>query len=278
MTNREAYLAVKRILTKAGKESPAFDAACLCTHFLGLDRPGLAVHGAEQADNAPALLEAARRRAAGEPLQYLVGKWGFLNLDLAVGPGVLCPRAETELLVRTAAAQLQPSAAVLDLCAGTGAVGLGVSSLRPDVRVTCGEKFDAAFAYLAKNCAAYPELGVTPCRLEAFSAADAAAFGPLDGFLCNPPYVKSGEIPGLQQEVRQEPWTALDGGGDGLRFYRAIATLWLPRLAPGGFAAVEIGEDQGPAVSALFCAAGLSRVCVSQDLDGFDRVVCGVNK
>lgn len=275
MTNREAYLAAKRILTEAGKENPAFDAACLSERFLGLDRPGLLVYGTEQADNAPALLEAAHRRAAGEPLQYLVGKWGFLDLDLAVGPGVLCPRAETELLVRTAAAQLPPSAVVLDLCAGTGAVGLGVASLRSDVRVTCGEKFDAAFAYLTENCAAYPELDVTPRRLDALSAADAATFGQLDGFLCNPPYVKSGEIPGLQQEVRQEPWTALDGGGDGLRFYRAIAALWLPRLALGGFAAVEIGEEQGPAVAALFCNAGLSCVRVLQDLDGFDRVVCG---
>lgn len=278
MTNREAYLKAKQILEKAGKEDPAFDAGCLCARFLGLDRPGLAVHGAEQAPGAPALLAAARRRAAGEPLQYLLGKWPFMDLDLAVGPGVLCPRGETELLVRTAAAHLPQDAAVLDLCAGTGAVGLGLSSLRPDVRVTCGEKFDAAFAYLARNCAAYPGLHAAPRRLDAFSAADARSVGGLRGFLCNPPYVHSGEIPGLQPELRHEPQSALDGGPDGLRFYRAIAALWLPHLLPGGFAAVEIGEDQGAAVAALFRRAGLARVAVLRDFNGFDRVVSGFSE
>lgn len=277
MTKQQIYLEVKKILQHSGNESPAFDAVCLCRKVLGLDRAGLAVHGHEAADpQAESALRAlAQRRAVGEPLQYLLGHWPFLDLELAVGEGVLCPREETELLARTAARLLPPNARVLDLCAGSGAVGLGVKSLRPDVSVTCGEKFDAAFAYLKQNCAAYPALEVTPRHLDAFSPEDATACGKLDGFLCNPPYVEAGDIPGLQAELHYEPETALDGGTDGLLFYRAIVQLWVPQVVPGGLCAVEIGESQGAAVAALFSAAGLQNVQVYRDFNSFDRVVSG---
>ncbi|HCA71848.1 MAG TPA: peptide chain release factor N(5)-glutamine methyltransferase [Ruminococcaceae bacterium] len=277
MTKQQIYLQTKRMLRQAGNECPAFDAVCLCGKVLGLDRAGLSIHGSEKAEDSEVqeLERLAQRRANGEPLQYLLGKWPFLNLELAVGEGVLCPREETELLVRTAADMLPRSAQVLDLCAGTGAVGLGLKSLRPDLQVRCGEKFEGAFQFLQKNCQTYAELNVTPVKLDAFSQEDAASCGKLGGFLCNPPYVEAGDIPGLQPELHFEPQTAIDGGADGLRFYRAVAELWIPQLWPGGLCAVEIGESQGAAVSKLFQNAGLQDISVKKDFNGFDRVIAG---
>lgn len=277
MTKEQAYLQAKKILRQAGKESPAFDAVCLCRKVFGLDRAGLAVHGQEAAPDADAreLQRLAALRAGGKPLQYLLGVWPFLELELAVGEGVLCPREETELLVRTAAQRLPQGGRVLDLCAGSGAVGLGLASLRPDLTVFCGEKFDGALHYLRENCCKYANLHVQPLQLDAFSTEDAAACGKLDGFLCNPPYVEENEIPQLQPELHFEPETALDGGEDGLRFYRAIAQIWVPQVKPGGLCAVEIGESQAAAVSGLFQSAGLRDVAVCRDFNAFDRVVYG---
>lgn len=275
MTNRELYLRAKALLVAAGCESPAFDACCLCEKHLGLDRAGLAVHGAESAAPAAvqALLQAARARAQGQPLQYLLGRWPFLDLLLEVGPGVLSPREETELLAKAAAQRLPQAARVLDLCAGSGAVGLGVASLRPDAHVCCGEKFGAAYRCLCRNCAGYPQLGVRALRMDLFSAAQAAAFPIIDALLCNPPYVRTRQIPQLQRELQFEPREALDGGADGLAFYRALARLWLPRLRPGGLCAVEIGEEQGRAVAGLLRAAGCKDLQILRDFNGWDRVV-----
>ena len=278
MTAKEAYIAAKRRLSDAGNDAAAFDAAALCEKFLGMTRADVLLHPEcpVEAGQAAALLSAADLRANGEPLQYLLGHWPFLDLDLKVGRVVLCPREETELLVRTAAARLPRNARVLDLCAGTGAVGLGLCSLRPDVRVLCGEKEEAALSYLFKNCEAYPDFQVTPLKLDAFLKSDAQRVGALDGFLSNPPYIERAELSHLQAEVRREPRAALDGGEDGLAFYRAIASIWLPHLLPGGFAAVEIGESQGAAVRALFSEAGLQKVEILLDFSNLPRVVCGV--
>ena len=277
MTKQQAYLQAKKILQQADNESPAFDAVCLCQKVFDLDRTGLAIHGHEEATDAQAqqLAHLAQLRAGGEPLQYLLGTWPFLDLELSVGEGVLCPREETELLARTAAELLPQCASVLDLCAGSGAVGLGLKSLRPDLSVSCGEKFVGALHFLRKNCEKYASLQVQPLQLDAFCPEDAKSCGKLGGFLCNPPYVEAEEIPDLQPELHFEPETALNGGADGLQFYRANARLWIPQVVPGGLCAVEIGESQAAAVSELFQNAGLVNVTVRKDFNGFDRVVYG---
>lgn len=277
MTKQQAYLRIKKILQKAGNESPAFDAVCLCRKVFGLDRTGLAIHGHEEAVDADVqkLASFAALRAGGEPLQYLLGTWPFLDLELSVGEGVLCPREETELLSRTAAELLPQGARVLDLCAGSGAVGLGLKSLRPDLAVFCGEKFEGALYYLRENCRKYASLQVKPVQLDAFSTEDARSCGKLGGFLCNPPYVEAGEISDLQPELHFEPEMALDGGTDGLQFYRAIEKLWIDQVEPGGLCAVEIGESQAVAVSALFQEAGLEKITVLKDFNDLDRVVYG---
>ena len=279
MTYTECYRRARDTLRRAGVESPAFDAMCLFEKAFGLDRAGLAVHGPQEAPPAGAqALEAwAARRAAHEPLQYLLGEWEFYGRRFAVGEGVLIPRPETELLVDAAkealGGRLPPGGCLLDLCAGTGAVGISLAALFPQARVLCLERYPGALRYLREN--------LRRAGLANASAVEGDAFAPPQGLppLCalvsNPPYVRRGELPRLQEEVRREPATALDGGEGGLAFYRAIASLWMPRLLPGGVLAVETGEDQAAQVAALFAAHGLCGAQVREDAAGLPRVVCG---
>lgn len=267
--------AAKR-LKRAGCEDAAFDARCLLEDIGGVGRGGALLNRALSERQEAALETALKEREAGRPLQYILGCWDFLSLTLAVGEGVLIPRPETELLCETAAGLLRDCAApaVLDLCAGSGCVGLGVASLLPGAAVTAVELSEEALPYLRRNCAAYPACNVTVCRGDVLAGAPADA--PLyDAILSNPPYIPSSDLPSLQREVRREPAMALDGAADGLLFYRAIAQSWLSCLKPGGFVAVEVGIGQAEAVAALFEAHGLEAVAIKQDLAGIDRVVVG---
>ncbi len=279
MTNRSLYLLAKKRLREGGAD-PA-DALALTEFFLGLDRPGLALRGGESPDpqTEAAFLRAVEERAARRPLQYILGQWDFMGLTLQMGEGVLCPREDTAVLVEALAEALKAaglsSPRGLDLCAGAGAVGLGLCSLLPKTEVCCVELSAQALFYLEKNISAYPEYAVKALRGDVLSRETAGVF-PQAGFdfiASNPPYVRTGEIAALQPEVRKEPALALDGGQDGLMFYRAIAEIWLPLLKPGGILAVEIGEDQGPAVKSIFSAHGLTDIKTLRDWAGLDRVV-----
>lgn len=279
MTLRSLYNEARRRLTAAGIDSPAFDAACLIELVFGVNRGDLLVRGQEEADAAGAeQFEALlRRREAREPLQYLLGAWEFMDMSLKTGPGVLCPREETELLCQTVAGYLKATPCRgLDLCAGTGAVALGIARLCPKAEIQAVELSDQAAGYLRQNVETFGEGRVQVVMGDVLSPEFAARFadGSLDFIVSNPPYIASGELPGLQEEVRQEPSLALDGGEDGLVFYRAIAKLWAPKLRTDGVLAVEIGEEQAEAVSALFAEAGIA--CrTEQDFNALDRVVHG---
>lgn len=279
MTLRSLYNEARRRLTAAGIDSPAFDAACLIELVFGVNRGDLLVRGQEEADAAGAeQFEALlRRREAREPLQYLLGAWEFMDMSLKTGPGVLCPREETELLCQTVAGYLKATPCRgLDLCAGTGAVALGIARLCPKAEIQAVELSDQAAGYLRQNVETFGEGRVQVMMGDVLSPEFAARFadGSLDFIASNPPYIASGELPGLQEEVQKEPALALDGGEDGLVFYRAIAKLWAPKLRPGGVLAVEIGEEQAKAVSALFAEAGIA--CrTEQDFNALDRVVHG---
>ncbi len=279
MTFRELYLHAKRQLTAAGVDSPGFDAAALTERFFGLDRTGLALHGTDSPSPSleAAFQKAVAERSARRPLQYILGSWEFMGLSLKVGEGVLAPREDTAVLVEATAAALKGRSAPkgLDLCAGTGAVALGLCSLLPNARVRCVEHDEIAFSYLQENIAAYPQYRIEGEQADILLPETAAEFSPksLDFIAANPPYVRTADIASLQPEVQKEPAAALDGGLDGLLFYRAIAEFWTPLLKPGGVLAVETGEDQGPAVKDIFSAQGLTDLKILRDWSALDRVV-----
>ena len=214
------------------------------------------------------------RREQGEPLQYLLGWWEFYGRRFSVGPGVLIPRADTEILVEQALKELEhvPAPRIADLCAGSGCVGLTIACERPTAQVSLLELSPDAFDYCARNVKAL----APGCRLiRADVLRTTAGLTSLDAVLSNPPYIPSGDLPGLQKEVQKEPRLALDGAEDGLRFYREIPVLWKEALAPGGLIAFEIGFDQATAVVSFLERAGFCHIRTVKDYGGNDRVVLG---
>ena len=274
MQPREALREVEARLTAAGCPDADFDAGELFRLVTGqdarlADRPLTA----EQAAKLEAL---TARRATREPLQYLCGSWPFLDFELAVGPGVLCPRADTEVVAEAAAQMLAGVQApkVLDLCAGTGCLGLGVKRFCPDAQVTCVEKSPEAFRYLEQNVrTALP--GAAPAvqavQGDLFTYWQSLPEGQLDLIVSNPPYLTAEEMQHLQPEVAQEPAMALEAGEDGLVFYRALAEHYQNALRPGGALVLEIGWQQRQAVAALLAANGWADIECRKDFGGNDR-------
>ncbi len=281
MTYRELYLKAKSVFSARDIDSPGEDSLALVKAFFGLDRSALALRGQEcpAPERERDFLKAVEERAARRPLQYILGEWEFMGLSLRVGEGVLVPREDTAVLAETLAERLQgvPEPVGVDLCAGSGAVALGLCTLLPHAKLTCLELSEQAFSYLEQNLAAYPQYKICAKVGDVLRKETAESFPPqsLDFIASNPPYIPSKELSILQPEVQREPAMALDGGEDGLVFYRALCALWLPRLKPGGVLAVEIGEDQGKTVSALFASHGLTKIELRQDWAGLDRCVAG---
>ena len=188
------------------------------------------------------------------------------GLEFYVDRRVLIPRQDTETLCEAALAFLRDRAAprVLDLCAGSGAIGLSLAKLCPQARVTLADVSADAGAVMEEN---RRRLGVEAeiVRGDLFAPVAGQRF---DLIACNPPYIRTGELDGLQAEVQREPRLALDGGADGLAFYRRIAATYQDHLAAGGALFLEIGWDEAEAVRALFGSGRLLR-----DLNGRDRVI-----
>ena len=274
MQPREALREVEARLTAAGCPDADFDAGELFRLVTGqdarlADRPLTA----EQAVKLEAL---TARRATREPLQYLCGSWPFLDFELAVGPGVLCPRADTEVVAEAAAQMLAGVQApkVLDLCAGTGCLGLGVKRFCPEADVTCVEKSPEAFRYLKKNAVSALKQGTARAvEGDLFRYWQGLPEGELDLIVSNPPYLTAAEMQQLQPEVAREPAMALEAGEDGLVFYRALAEHYQNALRPGGALALEIGWQQREAVTALLAANGWVDIACRKDYGGNDRCI-----
>ena len=302
LTPRAAVALVQQRLAAAGCPDADFDARELFRLATGRDpRLSERVLTEEQAARLETLCQ---RRESREPLQYLCGRWPFLDFELAVGPGVLCPRADTEVVAEAAAQTLAGCAApkVLDLCAGTGCLGLGIKRLCPTASVTCVEKSPEALHYLVCNVRTAlrslpqgstedvleedePSLGSGLLGIAALPPAAQAVEGDLfdywrglpegglDLIVSNPPYLTASEMEDLQPEVAKEPAMALAAGEDGLDFYRALAQYYQTPLRPGGTLALEIGWQQREAVCALLQAEGWTQIRCIQDLGGNDRCI-----
>lgn len=279
MTRREAFAALRQQLRAGGLESPEFEAGCLAEQLFGtawrLMTPQQLAQPLTPEEDA-ALHTLARRRLAGEPLQYLLGEWEFYGLPFAVGPGVLIPRQDTETLVECALQAtegiLAPS--ILDLCAGSGCIGIALAHCLPHARITAVEQSADALRYLQENAA----LNRTPLHIvkgDVLGPELAASIRGADIIVSNPPYLSAADLAALQKEVQAEPRAALDGGEDGLLFYRQMPALWLESLKPGGRLLFEIGMGQEEAVSGFLARAGYTNLEIFPDLAGISRVVSG---
>ncbi len=222
----------------------------------------------------------AKRRKTGEPLQYILGNWDFYGRKFFVGEGVLIPRPETELLCDIAIGHLKNTdGTAVDLCSGSGCIAVTVA-LEANVKAVGIEISDKAYGYFLKNIAENKaEKLVTAINGDIFDKDILGQFpdDSLSAVLSNPPYISSADMKTLQKEVTFEPELALFGGEDGLDFYRRLVPMWAVKLRSGGLFAVEIGEEQGPAVSDIFKKAGLTPQVVT-DYSGHNRIVSAVKQ
>ena len=264
-----AFQKLCAMLTAAGVPDARFDAAELYRLATGRD-PRL--DDGLSAAEAARLSALAERRAAREPLQYILGEWDFMDFTLKVGPGVLCPRADSEIVCESALALLQgrERPVVYDLCAGTGCLGLGIARHSPGALVTCVEKSPEAWHYLTANTA---QTGVRTVQADVFTYYKTLPAEGADLIISNPPYLTGAEMRALMPETAQEPAMALDGGADGLDFYRLLTEKYRDAVRPGGWLVLEIGYAQGPAVLALGAACGWVNTSCRKDYGGNDRAV-----
>ena len=271
--------AVKR-LGEAGIENPAFDAKILFEHVFSLTYSDIIINPDIGFDDGQVreLDKLIDERLRGRPLQYIIGKWDFMGFEFEVGEGVLIPRSETEILVEYTVDKLRniQSPVIYDLCSGSGCIGLSVKKLLPSARVFMVEISDEALFYLNKNRESLGLMKDT-CVIKGDILRGYEAFYSLpvpDVILSNPPYVKRKEIETLQKEVRSEPSLALDGGEDGLDFYRILSEKWLPFINDGGYMAVECGEEQADEISAMFMKQ-CDETKILNDFSYIQRVVIG---
>jgi release factor glutamine methyltransferase len=260
-------------------ESPELDARILIGQALGLDHAAVAAAAARQLSVAEqtAIAILARRRLAHEPIARIVGFKEFWSLRLRVTAATLVPRPETETLVEAALDAIARRGArsrplrIADLGTGSGAILLALLSELPQAFGVGSDVSAAALAVARDNAT---RLGLRRASFVACNMA-AALRGPFDLIISNPPYIASGEIFGLAPEVRDfDPRAALDGGPDGLSFYRTIAAAASALLAPDGVLIVELGVGQADAVAALFAGAGLAPTQPRADLGGVPRALC----
>lgn len=252
------------------------DARLLLEAVCGTNRNDLLVHGdrlvtGEEWERVRELLVL---RARHVPLQRILGSQNFMGLDFAVGEGVLIPRQDTEILVEEAMRRLHDGMRILDLCTGSGCILISLLHYSNDCGGVGADLSEVALEIARKNAERLLEKGrdITFVQGDLFEAVE----GRFDLIVCNPPYIRSDVIPTLMPEVRDhEPLMALDGGEDGLRFYREIAARCGAFLERGGELFFEIGCDQAEAVQGLLENAGFREVEVVQDYAGLDRVVHG---
>jgi release factor glutamine methyltransferase len=263
-------------LAEAGVASPRHDAEALAGHVLGCPRGRLAVVEEISTEAGARFDELLAERARRVPLQYLTGIAAFRYLELAVGPGVFVPRPETEVMTGWVIEQVTgvERPLVVDLCAGSGAVGLAVAAEAPHARVIAVEREPLALAWAAKNRDAEEARGSTPVELVEGDATDPTLLAELDGtvdvVVTNPPYVPLGAQV-APEAADHEPGSALWGGGDGLEVVRALAQNAARLLRPGGLFAVEHAEVQHEMVPVLLRARGWGEVVDHLDLTGRPR-------
>ena len=234
---------------------PRFEANLLVEFVLGKTRLELGPMYQVSENETEKLLGLSHKRAEGYPLQYILGKWQFFDLELEVGEGVLIPRRDTEDVCLAAFDYINKfeSPNVLDLCSGSGAIALAIKRYCPQANVMALEKFPEAYAYLEKNIAK-TGLRVLPVKADVFNFDWIVEEETFDVIISNPPYIHPDQQGKLQKEVEYEPATALFASDAGLRFYKFISHYYKQALKPGGYLIYEYGYDQAQSVRKLLIA------------------------
>ena len=280
-----------RSFTEAFREtsdSPSADATILICHCLGITRTQLVLSPNEEIpqEKLEELMRIKAARENGEPVAYLTGERGFYECVFSVSPDTLIPRADTETLVEEAVADIaetfedRPEIRILDLCCGTGCIGISVAKVLSEVfdKVTLvlSDVSEKAMDVCRKNAKALIEEDNIEVEFNTgnlFEGLD----GVFDAVLSNPPYIATSVIPTLEKQVQFEPVLALDGGADGLDFVRKIASSAKEHLVPGGILQMEIGYDQGKQARDILRKEGYRKISVIKDLEDCDRVVKALN-
>ena len=268
-------------------DSPSADARILICSCLGITQTQLALSVDDEvpSDKAEELEVIRKARMEGKPVAYLTGERGFYECTFKVSEDTLIPRADTETLVEEAIADIteccedQSSVKILDLCCGTGCIGISVAKVLSEcfenVSLTLADVSEKAMDVCRQNAASLIEEDNVDVDFVVGNLFERISDSDFDAVLSNPPYIASSVIPTLEKQVQFEPRLALDGGPDGLDFVRRIAVESMDHLVPGGLLEMEIGYDQGKAASDILSGQGYSEVSVVKDLGDNDRVVKG---
>ena len=274
ITYNNLYMDIRQKLHRAGIDAATLEARELVAFAAGKTRQELLRDGGLYVSQ-----EVEQRAAAlAEPLAYLIGEWSFCGMDLDINESVLIPRVDTEVLAEQAIGYVKtlPEPRVLDLCAGSGCVGLAVAKFCPGSHVVLGELMEGALRVCRQNIR---RSGLTtqalPWQVDVLDGPP-PRFGEFDCIVSNPPYIPDADIAGLDASVRDyEPLSALKGGADGLDFYRAISEKWRAALRTGGRLYFEVGIGQADDVLRIMRAQGFGDIDVVPDTAGIPRVVYG---
>lgn len=270
------YRDAVKILQEVGCDSPEFDAQQLILYCFGYNKTGLLMNSGTVVDEIKLIHfeDCVKRRSEHEPLQYIIGIWDFYKYSFKIGEGVLIPRPETEELVEFAINEINKNGykVIFDLCCGSGCIGISVAKMCPQVKVYCVDVSDIALEYTRKNKELLDCDNVTVIKSDVLDGAGFIGLPRPDMIISNPPYICSAEIPTLQKEVLYEPKLALDGGEDGLVFYRALSDIWYPLINRGGYIAMECGEEQANDILSLFINKA-EKGRVIKDTSGLDRII-----
>jgi len=280
MTIFEAYNSTKQKLKKAGIEDYVFEAKQIIKHITGLNATQILSYYNRpltlyQENNLIALVH---QREVRYPLQYIFGEWDFYGRSYYVGPGVLVPRADTETVIENCLAFLKDreNAEILDLCAGSGCIGITLAKEIPTAKVTMVEKFEEALRYTLKNIERNQAFNAVALQGDVFEKYGAEK--QYDLIVSNPPYISESEMEIISPETKFEPETALKANDDGLEFYKAITENYKDSLKEDGMLCFEVGFTQAQKVKEILENAGFSDIQIKKDLNSVDRVVAGIKR
>ncbi len=279
-TVNDAYLDLRNELRMAGIEGYQTEARELICYALDIPREqfyekrGILIFEREE----QRIARLVAQRLSGMPVQYITGQWEFYSLPLDVSRDTLIPRADSECLAEAAIEEMadRSRGRLLDLCCGTGCIGIAVlKNVSENINGVFADKSSAAVHVARKNIMRhFLSARAYTVNIDALAPVP-ETLGKFNFIVCNPPYIPTAEIDTLDREVRQEPRMALDGGEDGLDYYRAIPKNFKPALAAGGTLAFEVGLGQCYKVMDILEEAGYSDIRTRNDLRGVERVVMG---